>query len=54
MNVNAHIDFPERKGHFKTNGEGSYVTFPKNDYIGFMKELVWHMDEEFVDIKSDA
>lgn len=54
INVNAHIDFPERKGHFKTNGEGSYVTFPKNDYIGFMKELVWHMDEEFVDIKSDA
>jgi hypothetical protein len=54
MNVNAHIDFPERKGQFKTNGEGSYVTFPKNQYIGYMKELVWHMDEEFVDIKSDA
>ncbi|MEA1873384.1 MAG: hypothetical protein U9N51_03005 [Bacteroidota bacterium] len=54
VNVNAHIDFPERKGHFRSNGEGTYVTFPKNQYIGFMKELVWHMDEEVVDIKSDA
>ncbi|MGM0624506.1 MAG: hypothetical protein ACQES0_01360 [Bacteroidota bacterium] len=54
MNVNAHIDFPERKGHFKTNGDGTYVTFPKNDYIGYMQELVWHMDQEYVDIKSDA
>ncbi len=53
-NVNAHIDFPERKGHFKTNGEGTYVDFPKNQYIGFMKELVWHMDKTIIDIKSDA
>ncbi|MFO7789115.1 MAG: hypothetical protein R6V32_00955, partial [Bacteroidales bacterium] len=53
-NVNAHIDFSERKGNFKTNGEGSYVDFPKNQYIGFMKELVWHMDETVIDIKSDA
>ncbi|MGC9330468.1 MAG: hypothetical protein ACP5DZ_01165 [Bacteroidales bacterium] len=53
-NVNAHIDFPERKGHFKTNGEGTYVDFPKNQYIGFMKELVWYMDETIINIKSDA
>jgi hypothetical protein len=54
VNVNTHIDFPERKGHFKTNGDGSYVTFPKNDYIGYMEELVWHMDDEMVDVKSNA
>jgi hypothetical protein len=53
-NVKAHIDFPERKGHFKTNGEGTYVDFPKNQYVGFMEELVWHMDKTIIDIKSDA
>ncbi|MGM0648966.1 MAG: hypothetical protein ACQES1_00520 [Bacteroidota bacterium] len=53
-NVNAHIDFPERKGYFKTNGEASSIDFPKNKYMAYMKEVVWHMDKTLIDIKSDA
>lgn len=51
-NVNAHIDFIQRFGKFKTNGDGSYVDFPKNKYIGYMNQLKWYMDEEMIDIKA--
>ncbi|MHC1707819.1 MAG: hypothetical protein AB9842_09890 [Bacteroidales bacterium] len=45
-NYKSHIDFTERKGEFKSNGGGSKVDFPINQYICFMDEFEWYMDKE--------
>lgn len=52
QNVNAHIDFDERKGVFKSNGEASFVEFPKNQYIGYMDQFTWYMDKEILEIST--
>ena len=51
-NVNAHVDFIERKGIFKSNGEASFVEFPKNQYICFMDQFVWYMDKEVLEMSA--
>ncbi len=53
-NVNAHIDYTERKGEFKSNGEASFVNFPANQYICYMDQFAWYMDEESVEISSSG
>lgn len=45
-NYKSHIDFDERKGQFKSNGGGSMVVFPVNQYICYMDEFEWFMDRE--------
>ncbi len=45
-NYKSHIDFKDRKGEFKSNGGGSKVEFPVNQYICFMDEFEWFMDKE--------
>ncbi len=45
-NYKSHIDFTERKGEFKSNGGGSKVEFPLNQYICYMDEFEWYMDKE--------
>jgi len=45
-NYKSYIDFNERKGEFKSNGGGSLVVFPVNQYICFMDEFEWFMDRE--------
>lgn len=45
-NYKSHIDFTDRKGEFKSNGGGSKVEFPINQYICFMDEFEWYMDKE--------
>ena len=52
-NVKAHIDFIERKGVFRTNGEKTIWTFPKNKYISEMNEMTWFMDKEELAISAD-
>ncbi|MCD4681301.1 MAG: hypothetical protein K8S00_13025, partial [Bacteroidales bacterium] len=51
-NYNSHIDFEERKGEFKSNGGGSKVEFPVNQYICYMDEFEWYMDKEEIALQS--
>lgn len=52
-NVNAHIDFTKRIGEFKSNGKGSIVKFPVNQYICFMDNFKWFMDNSQIELGSD-
>ena len=49
-NVNAHIDFTKRDGEFKSNGKGSVVKFPVNQYICFMESFKWYMDRSDIEL----
>ena len=52
-NVNAHIDFKKRVGEFKSNGKGSIVKFPVNQYICFMENFKWFMDNSQIELGAD-
>ena len=45
-NYKSHVDFTKRLGNFISNGGGSKVEFPVNQYICFMDEFEWYMDTE--------
>lgn len=49
-NVNAHVDFTKRMGSFKSNGDASFVEFPKNQYICFMDQINWYMDKSEIEM----
>jgi hypothetical protein len=49
-NVNAQIDFDKRIGEFKSNGKGSVVKFPVNQYICFMDNFKWFMDNSTIEL----
>ena len=51
-NVNSHVDFKERKGDFMSNGDGSVVEFPQNQYICFMDQFTWYMDQEEIEVSA--
>src|SRR5690606_12416556 len=51
-NVNAFIDFDERMGEFKSNGDETKVEFPVNEYICFMDEFKWYMDENDIELQT--
>jgi hypothetical protein len=51
-NVNAHIDFEKRVGQFKSNGGGSFIEFPANQYVSFMEEFNWYMDTEDIELSA--
>lgn len=53
-NVNAHIDFVKRMGEFKSNGAGSYVNFPLNQYICFIDQFKWLMDQKEIELSSSS
>lgn len=53
-NVNAHVDFNERVGYFKSNGEASFVEFPKNQYICYMDQVNWYMDNAELEMSLNA
>ncbi len=53
LNVNAHIDFDKRLGEFKSNGKGSIVKFPINQYICFMDKFKWFMDASIIELGAD-
>ncbi|HEU4719221.1 MAG TPA: hypothetical protein VFU15_15360 [Bacteroidia bacterium] len=52
-NVNAHVDFEKREGDFKANGKGSIVTFPVNQYICYMENFKWYMDQDQIEMSSN-
>jgi hypothetical protein len=51
-NVKAHIDFDSRTGDFSSNGKGSIVKFPVNQYICFMENFKWFMDKESIEMNA--
>lgn len=52
-NVNAFVDFKERYAEFKSNGEGSIVKFPANQYICYMDQFKWFMDKATIEMSSE-
>lgn len=51
-NVQAKIDFQERKGDFKSNEGESKVEFPKNQYICYMDMFTWFMDKDEMELSK--
>ena len=51
-NVMAHVDFQERKAEFVSNGGGSFVEFPQNQYIAFMDKFTWYMESDDIELSS--
>jgi len=51
-NVNAHADYKERAVQFKANGKAEPIEFPINQYICFMEEFKWYMDNGKIDLTS--
>lgn len=49
-NFNAHIDFEKREGDFNANAEGSTVSFPVNQYICYMRNFKWYMDQSTLEM----
>jgi hypothetical protein len=51
-NMNSEVDFEKKMGEFKSNGNGSVVKFPENEYIAFMDEFKWYMDKDDIELSS--
>ncbi|HET7819714.1 MAG TPA: hypothetical protein VFL70_10445, partial [Bacteroidia bacterium] len=51
-NVNAVIDFDKRTGDFASNGKGTVVDFPVNQYICYMDNFKWNMDKGDIELSS--
>ncbi|HXB13218.1 MAG TPA: hypothetical protein VNZ45_14625, partial [Bacteroidia bacterium] len=52
VNMNSEVDFEKRMGEFKSNGSGSVVKFDVNQYIAYMDEFKWYMDNDNIDLSS--
>lgn len=53
-NMKSFIDFEKRFGEFASNGKGSYVTFPLNQYICYIEKFKWLMDDKNVEFGMTA
>ncbi|MDZ4750113.1 MAG: hypothetical protein SGI87_00765 [Flavobacteriales bacterium] len=51
-NVNSAIDFDKRQGYFKSNSGETQIEFPQNQYICFMDQFTWYMDQAQMDLSS--
>lgn len=52
-NVKAKIDLVKRFGDFVSNGKGSFVSFPLNQYICFIAQFKWFIDKQEVEFGED-
>ncbi len=52
-NVKSRIDLVKRYGEFISNGKGSYVSFPLNQYICFIAQFKWFIDKQEVEFGED-
>lgn len=48
--LKTHIDLETRTGDFFSNGKGSYVELPANQYICYIDKLYWDMDNEMLSL----
>lgn len=51
-NVNAHVDFQERKAEFISNGGTTLIELPENQYIAKMDRFTWYMDNEEIELSG--
>ena len=52
VNVNAYVTFGERFGQFKSNGGGSFINFEPMQYICYMEEFKWFMDNDDIELTA--
>ncbi len=52
VNVNAYVTFTERFGQFRSNGGGSFINFDPMQYICFMEEFKWYMDNDDIELSA--
>ncbi|MCB0401170.1 MAG: hypothetical protein KDD41_03745, partial [Flavobacteriales bacterium] len=52
VNVNAYVTFDGRYGQFRSNGGGSYINFEPMQYICFMDEFKWYMDNADIELTA--
>jgi hypothetical protein len=52
VNVNAYVTFGERFGKFRSNGGGSFINFDPMQYICFMEEFKWFMDNDDIELSA--
>lgn len=52
-NVKSKIDLVKRFGEFVSNGKGSFVSFPLNQYICFIAQFRWFIDKQEVEFGED-
>ncbi|HRY99629.1 MAG TPA: hypothetical protein P5550_11295, partial [Bacteroidales bacterium] len=48
----AHVDLEKRRGEFHSNGGVARVEFLLNDYITFMDECIWLMDNDKISLRN--
>ncbi|MFW6019353.1 MAG: hypothetical protein ACOCPM_02130 [Bacteroidales bacterium] len=53
-NFKAKISFADRQGEFTSNSGASRIEFPINQYISFIDQFTWFMDEEEVAFSSEV
>ena len=53
-NLRTHIDMKMREGVFHSNGAGSFVELPANQYICYIDKLKWAMDEELLTLGDEV
>ncbi|MEQ8908916.1 MAG: hypothetical protein RIC95_06975 [Vicingaceae bacterium] len=53
-NVNSHVDYKQRFAEFKANGKAEPIEFPINQYICFMEEFKWYMDDGSIALTSKS
>jgi hypothetical protein len=51
-NVNAHVDFENRSGRFRTNEDFSLVEFPENKYVSRLDLFRWDMERTELEMGS--
>jgi hypothetical protein len=44
-NINAHINYQQKKGWFRSNEGFTLVNFPENKYVSYIDYFVWDMTE---------
>jgi len=49
----THVDFETRVVEFKTNEKGSTVSFPYNNFVCFMDNIDWYMDQHEMKLYND-
>jgi hypothetical protein len=52
-NINAHIDYMQKQGWFKSNTGFSLVSFPDNKYISYLNYFVWDMTKKELAMRSE-
>jgi len=53
-NVNAHVDYEGRFAEFKSNGKTDPIEFPINQYLCYMEEFKWYMDNGKIELTGSS